>query len=138
MSSNKTKPTATSIPLFLNSIVPEQKQKDSRKLYTLMERVTGAHGILWGTSIIGFGDYHYKYQSGREGDWFLIGFSPRKKALTVYLMCDVSHEKITFEGLGKFTKGKGCLYIKKLEDIDLAILEKILKTSISLTVRRNQ
>ena len=138
MSSNKTKPTATSIPLFLNSIVPEQKQKDSRKLYTLMERVTGAHGILCGTSIIGFGDYHYKYQSGREGDWFLIGFSPRKKALTVYLMCDVSHEKIAFEGLGKFTKGKGCLYIKKLEDIDLAILEKILKTSISLTVRRNQ
>ena len=81
MSSNKTKPTATSIPLFLNSIVPEQKQKDSRKLYTLMERVTGAHGILWGTSIIGFGDYHYKYQSGREGGLVFDRLFTKKKGL---------------------------------------------------------
>ena len=99
MSSNKTKPTAISIPLFINEIVPEQKQKDSRKLYTLMERVIGAHGVLWGTSINGFGDYHYKYESGREGDWFLIGFSPRKKALTVYLMCDISMKKILLKDL---------------------------------------
>jgi hypothetical protein len=103
-----------------------------------MEKITGSQGVLWGTSIIGFGDYHYKYGSGREGDWFLTGFSPRKNALTLYLMCDISHEFIDFSTLGKHKKGKGCLYIKRLDDVDLKALENIIKTSISHTVKKDQ
>jgi hypothetical protein len=138
MSNNKTKPTTRSVELFLDDLIPEQRKKDSWTLYRLMEKITGSQGVLWGTSIIGFGDYHYKYGSGREGDWFLTGFSPRKNALTLYLMCDISHEFIDFSTLGKHKKGKGCLYIKRLDDVDLKALEDIIKTSISLTVKKDQ
>lgn len=93
-----------------------------------MERLTNTKGCMWGTSIVGFGEYHYKYKTGREGDWFVCGFSPRKNALSIYLMCDLS--QLSLEGLGKHKKGKGCLYIKKLEDIDFQVLERIVKTSI--------
>jgi hypothetical protein len=138
MSTNKTKPTTRSVELFLDDLIPEQRKKDSWTLYRLMEKITGSQGVLWGTSIIGFGDYHYKYGSGREGDWFLTGFSPRKNALTLYLMCDISHEFIDFSTLGKHKKGKGCLYIKRLDDVDLKALENIIKTSISHTVKKDQ
>lgn len=138
MSTNKTKPTTRSVELFLDDLIPEQRKKDSWTLYLLMEKITGSQGVLWGISIIGFGDYHYKYASGREGDWFLTGFSPRKNALTLYLMCDISHEFIDFSTLGKHKKGKGCLYIKRLDDVDLKALENIIKTSISLTVKKDQ
>jgi hypothetical protein len=138
MSTNKTKPTTRSVELFLDDLIPEQRKKDSWTLYRLMEKITGSQGVLWGTSIIGFGDYHYKYASGREGDWFLTGFSPRKNALTLYLMCDISHESIDFSTLGKHKKGKGCLYIKRLDDVDLKALVNIIKTSISLTVKKDQ
>ena len=138
MSTNKTKPTTRSVELFLDDLIPEQRKKDSWTLYRLMEKITGSQGVLWRTSIIGFGDYHYKYASGREGDWFLTGFSPRKNALTLYLMCDISHEFIDFSTLGKHKKGKGCLYIKRLDDVDLKALEDIIKTSISLTVKKDQ
>ena len=138
MSTNKTKPTTRSVELFLDDLIPEQRKKDSWTLYLLMEKITGSQGVLWGISIIGFGDYHYKYASGREGDWFLTGFSPRKNALTLYLMCDISHESIDFSTLGKHKKGKGCLYIKRLDDVDLKALEDIIKTSISLTVKKDQ
>jgi len=138
MSNNKTKPTTRSVELFLDDLIPEQRKKDSWTLYRLMEKITGSQGVLWGTSIIGFGDYHYKYASGREGDWFLTGFSPRKNALILYLMCDISHESIDFSTLGKHKKGKGCLYIKRLDDVDLKALEDIIKTSISLTVKKDQ
>jgi hypothetical protein len=138
MSTNKTKPTTRSVELFLDDLIPEKRKKDSWTLYLLMEKITGSQGVLWGTSIIGFGDYHYKYASGREGDWFLTGFSPRKNALTLYLMCDISHESIDFSTLGKHKKGKGCLYIKRLDDVDLKALEDIIKTSISLTVKKDQ
>ena len=138
MSTNKTKPTTRSVELFLDNLIPKQRKKDSWTLYRLMEKITGSQGVLWGTSIIGFGDYHYKYGSGREGDWFLTGFSPRKNALTLYLMCDISHEFIDFSTLGKHKKGKGCLYIKRLDDVDLKALVNIIKTSISLTVKKDQ
>ena len=138
MSTNKTKPTTRSVELFLDNLIPKQRKKDSWTLYRLMEKITGSQGVLWGTSIIGFGDYHYKYGSGREGDWFLTGFSPRKNALTLYLMCDISHEFIDFSTLGKHKKGKGCLYIKRLDDVDLKALENIIKTSISFTVKKDQ
>ena len=138
MSSNKTQPTTASVALFLNALFPEQKKNDSWTLFLLMEKITRAQGVLWGTSIIGFGNYQYKYASGRSGDWFLTGFSPRKNALTLYLMCDISHDQIDFDGLGKCKKGKGCLYIKKLENVNLTVLEKIIITSISLTLKNNQ
>ena len=90
MKQNKTQRTDNSVSLFLDQIEPEQKRNDSFTLVDLMSKITSEEPKLWGTSIIGFGDYHYKYKSGREGDWFLTGFSPRKNALTVYLMCDLS------------------------------------------------
>ncbi|MEL0301787.1 MAG: DUF1801 domain-containing protein, partial [Flavobacteriaceae bacterium] len=101
-------------------------------LLDLMGEITQAEPHLWGTSIIGFGEYHYKYKTGREGDWFLVGFSPRKQALTLYLMCDLSHDGLNFTGLGKHKLGKGCLYIKRLSDINIDILKKIIKDSIRI------
>ncbi len=138
MSTNKTKPTTRSVKLFLDDLIPEQRKKDSWTLYRLMEKITSSQGVLWGTSIIGFGDYHYKYASGREGDWFLTGFSPRKNALTLYLMCDISHQSIDFSTLGKHKKGKGYLYIKRLDDVVLKALKNIIKTSISPMVDKDQ
>ena len=132
MKQNKTQRTDNSVSLFLDQIEPEQKRKDSHALVALMSQITAEKPKLWGTSIIGFGDYHYKYKSGREGDWFLTGFSPRKNALTVYLMCDLSHEGLDFDGLGKYKLSKGCLYFKKIEDFDLNVLTQIIKDSIEI------
>ena len=110
MSQNKTQPTSVPVKLFLNGIQEEEKRADSWKLYELMERLTNAKGRMWGTSIVRFGDYHYKYKTGREGDWFICGFSPRKNALTLYLMCDLS--QLSFEGLGKYKTGKAVCTLK--------------------------
>ncbi len=132
MKKNKTQRTDNSVSLFLDQIEPEQKRKDSFTLVDLMSKITSEDPKLWGTSIIGFGEYHYKYKSGREGDWFLTGFSPRKNALTVYLMCDLSHEDLNFDGLGKYKLSKGCLYFKKIEYIDLKVLTQIIKDSIQV------
>ena len=132
MKQNKTQRTDNSVSLFLDQIEPEQKRKDSHALVALMSQITAEKPKLWGTSIIGFGDFHYKYKSGREGDWFLTGFSPRKNALTVYLMCDLSHEGLDFDGLGKYKLSKGCLYFKKIEDVDLNVLTQIIEDSIEI------
>ena len=132
MKQNKTQRTDNSVSLFLDQIEPEQKRKDSHALVALMSKITAEEPKLWGTSIIGFGDYHYKYKNGREGDWFLTGFSPRKNALTVYLMCDLSHEGLDFDGLGKYKLSKGCLYFKKIEGVDLNVLTQIIKDSIEI------
>ena len=132
MKKNKTQRTDNSVSLFLDQIEPEQKRNDSFTLVDLMSKITSEEPKLWGTSIIGFGDYHYKYKSGREGDWFLTGFSSRKNALTVYLMCDLSHEDLNFDGLGKYKLSKGCLYFKKIEYIDLKVLTQIIKDSIKI------
>jgi hypothetical protein len=133
MSQNKTLPTRKSVELFLNGIVDDQKRQDSWVLFEMMREITGKAAQMWGNSIIGFDTYHYKYASGREGDWMLTGFSPRKKALSIYLMCDISHNSLDFESLGKHKKGKGCLYIKKLGDVHLPTLKKIIQQSITLT-----
>jgi len=132
MKQNKTQRTDNSVSLFLDQIEPEQKRNDSFTLVDLMSKITSEEPKLWGTSIIGFGDYHYKYKSGREGDWFLTGFSPRKNALTVYLMCDLSHKDLNFDGLGKYKLSKGCLYFKKIKHIDLKVLTQIIKDSIKV------
>ena len=136
MKKNKTQKTEESIELFLSSIEDEQKRKDSYTLLELMFKITKAKPHLWGTSIIGFGEYHYTYASGREGDWFLTGFSPRKQALYLYLMCDLANDGLTFDGLGKYKIGKGCLYIKRLSDIDLKVLEQLIKDSIEIIKKK--
>jgi len=132
MTQNKTQKTNENVRLFLSSVAEEQKREDSYTLLNLMGEITQAKPHLWGTSIVGFGEYHYKYKTGREGDWFLTGFAPRKQALTLYLMCDLSHDGLDFTGLGKYKLGKVCLYIKRLSDINLAVLKKIIQDSIRI------
>ena len=130
MKENKTKQTNENVEWFLSSIEEDQKREDCQNLLDIMQEITQQPPKMWGTSIVGFGEYHYKYKTGREGDWFLTGFAPRKQALTLYLMCDLSHDGLDFEGLGKYKKGKGCLYLKRLSDINLNVLKRIIKDSI--------
>ena len=132
MKSNKTRPTINKVSLSLNQLESEQKRKDSQVLIDLMSKITNEVPVIWGTSIIGFGSYQYKYKSGREGDWFLSGFSPRKNAMSTYLMCDLEHKDLNFDGLGKYKKSQGCLYLKKNDDIDLNVLGKIIQDSITI------
>lgn len=129
---NKTQPTNVNIDDFLETI-PEQVRRDSRELIALMSEVTGEKPVLWGSSIIGFGNYHYKYESGREGDWMRIGFSPRKAAISLYLNCELDEIQNELASLGSYTTGKSCVYIKRLCDVDLEVLRLILKKSYERT-----
>ena len=131
MAENKTKPTAKSVPEFLNQIADPKRREDCLAIAEIMERLSGSQPKMWGDSIVGFGDYRYKYASGREGDWFLVGFAPRKQNLSIYIMGYLEYYSDILEGLGKFKHGKGCLYIKKLEDINLEVLETLITTSIT-------
>ena len=115
---------------FLEDIDDPGKREDSKAISVMMEELTGARPKMWGESIVGFGDYHYKYASGREGDWFLVGFSPRKQNLTLYIMGYLEFYADILEKLGKHKHGKGCLYIKRLKDIDVEVLRMLIKTSI--------
>lgn len=135
MKQNKTQKTNESVELFLSSVSDKQKQTDSYTLIDMMGKITKVSPHLWGKTIIGFGEYHYRYKSGREGDWFLTGFSPRKQALTLYLMCDLSHDGLNFSGLGKYKKGKGCLYIKRLSDVSTEVLQRLIYQSIEIIKR---
>jgi len=130
MAENKTKATTKSVPEFLEQIEDPKRRADCITIAAMMGRLTNSKPKMWGESIVGFGDYHYKYASGREGDWFLAGFSPRKQNLTIYIMGYLEFYTELLEGLGKFKHGKGCLYIKKLEDIDLKVLESLITSSI--------
>jgi hypothetical protein len=130
MAELKTKKNKASVEKFLNSVKDEKKREDSFKILKLMKQITKAEPEMWGTSIIGFGSYHYKYASGREGDWFLTGFSPRKQSLTLYLITYLEKNKEILKKLGKYKTGKGCLYINKLEDVDLKVLKELITTSI--------
>ena len=127
MAELKTKPNRADVSKFINSIEDARKRRDSLALLGMMKEITGAQPQMWGDSIVGFGTYHYRYASGREGDWFITGFSPRKQALTVYLMCDVSAQRPLLDKLGKYKIGKSCLYVKKLADIDEAVLRKLIE-----------
>jgi hypothetical protein len=130
MTELKTKPNGKSVDDYLNSIEDPVRQKDCRTLASLMEDLTGSSGRMWGDSIVGYGDYQYKYASGREGDWFLAGFSSRKQSLTLYVMGYLEFYQHHLDKLGKHKHGKGCLYIKNLEDVDLDVLKDLIKTSI--------
>lgn len=131
MSELKTKPTNASVSKFLNSIEDQQKKADSKKVSQWMEEITGDKPKMWGPSIVGFGSYHYKYASGREGDWFLAGFSPRKQSLTLYIMGGFKKLDQLMQKLGKFKTGKGCLYVNKLADVDDQVLKKLISKSVA-------
>jgi hypothetical protein len=130
MAELKTKVNKASVDKFIKSIKDEQTREDCYKILDIMQKATKAEPKMWGTSIVGFGDYHYKYASGREGDWFLVGFSPRKQNLTIYLMGGLDVHKDLLKKLGKYSTGKGCLYIKKLEDVDIKVLKELVSTSV--------
>ena len=135
MAELKTQKTGASVTKFLASIEDEGKRKDSRTLLQMMKKITGAKPKMWGTSMVGFGSYHYKYASGREGDWFLTGFAPRKQNLTLYIMSGFKEYEALLKKLGKYKTGKACLYVKKLEDVDLATLKKLIERSVKQKAR---
>ncbi len=130
MAEQKTGPTDGSVSAFLGQL-DEKRRKECETILGLMKKVTRAAPRMWGPAIVGFGAYHYKYESGREGDWFLTGFSPRKQNLTIYVMAGFERYPELMSKLGKYSTGKSCLYIKRLEDVDLAVLEKLVARSIS-------
>ncbi|MDX1436860.1 MAG: DUF1801 domain-containing protein [Anaerolineales bacterium] len=129
MAENKTKKTDASVEDFLNGIENERKRDDSKTLVELMREVTGEEPALWG-NIVGFGSYHYVYESGREGDSPITGFSPRKQNLTVYIMPGVEKYGSLLSDLGKHKTGKVCIYINKLDDVDIPTLKKIVRQSV--------
>jgi len=139
MAQNKTIATTGSVTDFLNSITDAEKREDSFALLALMEKITGEKPVLWGTSIIGFGSYHYKYDSGREGDMPLTGFSPRKQNLTIYIMAGFTTYAGLLEKLGPYKTGKSCLYIKRLSQINIAVLQELIAASYQrLDTKYNQ
>ena len=129
MSQNKTVANDNDVVKFLNSVEPEGKREDSLTISKLMQEVTGEQATMWGTSIVGFGSYHYRYESGREGDMPLVGFSPRKQAITLYIMTGFDDRDDLLDKLGKYKTGKACLYIKKIEDVDLGVLRELVRRS---------
>lgn len=129
MAAQKTKPTVASVEGFLNGIDDPNRREDCLAIAALMKKITRCEPRMWGTSIVGFGDHHYRYESGREGDTFILGFSPRKDALTLYLGPGLERFQETLDRLGKYKTGKGCLYIRRLEDVDTSVLAMLLKTA---------
>ena len=135
MAGLKTTPNDGSVEAFLDGVADDRKRRDSYTVLSLMQEATEAEPQMWGDSIVGFGSYHYKYKSGREGDWFQVGFSPRKQNLTLYLMSGFDQYDVLLNKLGKFKTGKSCLYIKRIEDIDLATLKELIERSVEHAVR---
>ncbi len=130
-----TKKTDAGVDDFLNAIADEQTRRDCFEIANIMKQATNSEPKMWGTGIVGFGSYHYKYASGREGDWMLTGFSPRKHNLTLYIMAGFERYDELLKKLGKFSTGKSCLYIKKLADVDKKILKKLVAESVNAMKR---
>jgi len=131
MSNLKTALNDGSVEDFLNSVEDEKKREDSNNILNLMQDITGEEPKMWGDSIVGFGSYHYKYASGREGDWFQTGFSPRKQNMTLYIMAGFDRYEELLAKLGKYKTGKSCLYVKKLEDVDQDVLRELVTQSVA-------
>jgi hypothetical protein len=131
MAVNKTKPTAVSPSTFINGLTESTRRSDAKAVLKLMKSATGEKPKMWGPSIIGFGTYHYKHDSGREGDMPLVGFSPRKPATVFYGLIGSESAQKLLSRLGKHTTGKGCLHIKRLTDVDLKVLEELIVTSVA-------
>ncbi len=133
----KTTPNKNNVEDFLNQVENETKRKDSLTVLEMMSDATGETPQMWGDSIIGFGSYHYTYASGREGDWMLTGFSPRKQSLTLYIMDGFDGYEDLLKNLGKYKTGKSCLYINKLADVDTTVLKKLVKASVTHMKKTN-
>ncbi len=130
MAKNKTEFSDKNVDDFLQTVENEQKRKDSYELIALMEKITGEKAKMWGPTIVGFGNYHYKYKSGHEGNAPVLGFSPRKAAISLYVFTGLQEHEHLLENLGKFTMGKACIYVKKLADINLDALTSLMNHSI--------
>jgi len=130
MAELKTRPGDESVDAFLAGVGDETKRKDCLTLVKIMKKATRAKPKMWGGTIVGFGSYHYRYASGREGDWFLVGFSPRKQNLSLYLMAGFDGSGALLKKLGKHKTGKSCLYVNKLADIDLDVLTELVRRSV--------
>lgn len=130
MAELKTKQNDRSVERFLESIEDDRQRQDARELCTLMADVTGEEPRMWGGNIVGFGSYHYRYESGREGDWFLTGFSPRKQSLSLYIMAGFEQYEALMDRLGKHKTGKSCLYVKRLDDVDRGVLRLLIEASV--------
>ena len=137
MAELKTKLNDASVTDFLNGIKDEEKRADSFEILKLMQQVIKQEPKMWGSSIIGFGNVHLKYESGRELDWFITGFSPRKQNLTLYVMGSYKPHVDLLEKLGKHKTGVGCLYINKLKDVDVKVLKELIKQSVKAATKRN-
>ena len=129
MAKLKTRPSEVDPRAFVEAVEHPKRREDGLVLLDLMQEITGEKPQMWGPSIIGFGSYHYVYDSGREGDWMLTGFSPRKSAMTLYIMGGYKEHESLMKKLGKHKTGKSCLYINKLEDVDMAVLKRLIKQS---------
>ncbi len=125
MAETKTRPTGVAVDEFLDKVPNPQRREDGRKVRAMMERLVGEPATMWGPSIVGFGTYHYKYDSGHEGDMCRLGFSPRKAELVLYVLTEAGGQEAQLARLGKHKTGKCCLYIKKLSDVDEAVLEEL-------------
>ncbi len=130
MAELKTKPSDDDVEAFIDSIEPE-RQDDCRAIMKIMADATGAPATMWGASMVGFDRYHYKYASGREGEWFITGFSPRKRDLTLYIMAGFTRYDALLEKLGPHKTGKSCLYVKRLDDLHLPTLKQLVKQSVA-------
>lgn len=137
MAELKTQKTEASVEAFLAAIADDETRRDCQALAQMMADATGAPAAMWGSSIVGFGSYHYTYASGRAGDWFLLGFSPRKQNLTLYIMSGFEHYDALLTQLGKHKLGKACLYINKLADVDLPTLKEIMQRSVEHMIKTN-
>lgn len=126
----KTKPSEASVEAFLAGVEPPGRREDANAICAMMAEATGAPPVLWGPSIVGFGRYTYRYESGREGDWMLTGFSPRKANLTLYIMAGFAEHAELLGRLGKHSTGKSCLYVKRLADLDMDVLREIIRRSV--------
>lgn len=136
MSDNKTKPTNSSVSAFLDAIEGDERRKDCQMLAAMMTKITGKPAVMWGPSIVGFDTYHYKYESGREGDMAVTGFSPRKGDISVYLTAGSAEQADLLARLGRHKMGKSCLYIRKLSDVDLTVLAQLISESVAEIKRR--
>lgn len=127
---NKTQPTSTSVADFISSLSDKRRQAESRQLIDLMQEESGEEPVLWGPAIIGFGQYHYRYESGREGDFMRVGFSPRKQNLSIYIIPGFEPYQALLERLGKHKVGKSCLYIRRLDNVDMSVLRELVRKSL--------
>ena len=136
MAEAKTQPTKASVAAFLAAIPDEERRRDCKLVAKIMREATGAKPVLWGTNIVGFGTYRYRYASGREGDWPVTAFSPRKNDLTLYIMPGFDDNAGLLARLGRHKTGKSCLYLKRLADVDLAVLQEIIAKSVAAMAKK--